>query len=198
MNLAVTSRIDFVAGRHEFRDSVDQRLTSMLSKLGFCPIPVPNSLLKLELTNWINNLNIEGIVFSGGNDIGEYPNRDNTEKTIYDLAKERNLPVLGICRGMQFINFMNGGALHQVKGHSGTYHRTIDCISKENFYRNSYHNFAIRELGSSLETTFISQDGQIEGIKHIHYSHFGIMWHPEREPDIHPTDAKLFLEVFRP
>lgn len=194
MNIAITQRIDFINGRGEYRDAVDQRLISLIATLGHCPIPVPNCLPEQKLKNWIKNLDIGGIVFSGGNDIGEFGIRDTTERVIFEIANNEQMPIFGICRGMQFINIMHNGSLKPVVGHAGTYHEVISQHTFETFVRNSFHNFGVDNLGDNLEVTFVSQDGQIEGVKHKYQNHHGIMWHPERESKIDPEDIELLKE----
>tara|TARA_Y100001001_G_C8016407_1_gene312000 strand:+ start:4700 stop:5488 length:789 start_codon:yes stop_codon:yes gene_type:complete len=80
------------------------------------------------------------IVFTGGSDVspalygqtaisGTYFNRDrdNLEVEIFTRAKELGKPMFGICRGMQFLHVMAGGALWQdVTGHAGPDHFMVD------------------------------------------------------------------------
>jgi gamma-glutamyl-gamma-aminobutyrate hydrolase PuuD len=77
-----------------------------------------------------------GVVFTGGADVspemyGEpryyltYPNaaRDKYEMKVFKEAKKHNLPMVGICRGAQFLSVMSGGKLCQhIKGHGGRHH----------------------------------------------------------------------------
>ena len=60
------------------------------------------------------------VVFSGGEDVGTNPDRDAHEAMVYAEALDRGIPMVGICRGAQFLHVMNGGVLHQhVEGHLG-------------------------------------------------------------------------------
>lgn len=60
------------------------------------------------------------VVFSGGEDVGTNPERDAHEAMVYAEALDRGIPMVGICRGAQFLHVMNGGVLHQhVEGHLG-------------------------------------------------------------------------------
>lgn len=161
---------------------------------------------------------IDGYLFTGGHDVdpemyGEKPlpvcgaccpKRDILEKEVYKIAKAKDKPVLGICRGIQLLNVLQGGSLYQdlpqqflgtkeVDHHmTAPYDRTVHEVSiVENtpLYRllhrntlpvNSYHHQGIRTVGSGLEVMAVSEDGLVEGIympdkKFI----WGIQWHPE-------------------
>lgn len=96
-----------------------------------------------EYIRWVPNLEPTSnlseaglVVFTGGADVssvlyGEvphattsaYPNRDLTEIYVFNKTKERGIPMLGICRGAQFLTVMNGGKLLQdVSDHQGGKH----------------------------------------------------------------------------
>ena len=87
----------------------------------FIPILVPNSLVNdsknevnTKLENFLRTLAIEGIILSGGNNIGEEIKRDKTERILLNFALKNKLPLLGICRGMQMIANFAGEKLHHV------------------------------------------------------------------------------------
>ncbi len=157
----------------------------------------------------------DGFLLTGGHDVdpilyGESqcercgaPNkeRDILEQEVFHYAVENDLPVLGICRGIQLINALCGGTLyqdlpteldtishqmtppydqvwHKVKIIEGTPLREI--IGKAEIGVNSYHHQAIKTLAQSLSPTAISEDGLIEGVympsrSFIH----AVQWHPE-------------------
>jgi putative glutamine amidotransferase len=92
--------------------------------IGLVPVLVPNNLI--DPCAYIDQLDIQGIILSGGGDIdpeqyhqpntasvGISPLRDETETRLLEMAVDRNLPVFGICRGFQFINTFFGGSLVQ-------------------------------------------------------------------------------------
>ena len=107
--VVVSQRIDVIKDHDEVRDSLDQRLVRLLLDAGYLPVPVPNSVYDKnsdsfnELNTWLRSLKPHAIVLSGGNDIGEFKERDLTEHRMLDYALDLRLPVLGVCRGMQMI-----------------------------------------------------------------------------------------------
>jgi putative glutamine amidotransferase len=171
-----------------------------------------------------NNLskitNCDALVLSGGRDIHpkfyscaqtNYPNapkdfdveRDQFEIAAFQLAQETNLPTLGICRGLQLINCIQGGTLrqdlgemlnevHKAEGSADKLHQVniksdtllADIIQAQHTCTNSAHHQAIDKLGKELRVNATTEDGIIEGIEWAHPSDKSfllcIQWHPER------------------
>ena len=82
-----SQRIDHILDRGETRDAIDQRLVSWVDHLGATPIPVPNNLNpKKSLIDWLNIISPNAVILSGGNDLGQFPIRDNTETCILNFT----------------------------------------------------------------------------------------------------------------
>lgn len=196
--ILISQRRDFIDGRGEDRDALDARWASFLFDLGFLPMPVCSGLAGVG--NYIEQLMPDGILLSGGNDLGCSPQRDLLEHKMLDYAKNNTLPVLGVCRGMQMLNSYLGGGLVEVDGHTATYHPIKgEWAEKQGYHMvNSYHNKAIKPqtLAQSLDVLAITADGVIEAVKHSTLPWTGIMWHPEREPVVTKTDKNLILKLF--
>ncbi len=168
---------------------------------------------------------VDGVLITGGWDIAPEhygqdrhpeteaadPERDRLELALTRGAIERDIPVLGICRGMQLINIVTGGTLHQhlpeVVGHHD--HRGRDATFDRNrhdvrlqsrslvatheattvLHAASHHHQGIDALGDGLTVTGWAQDGVTEAVElDDHPFALGVQWHPEvdrRSPLVH-------------
>ncbi len=159
---------------------------------------------------------IDGLLLSGGNDIspeqyGESPHEKTKpvpkQKEDFDFllvrnALDINLPILGVCYGLQLINVSLGGSLIQdISNHrTGMHNVCIDKTSKlykilgqETIEVNSSHHQAIKSLGNKLRVSAVADDGIIEAIESTDNTYVvGVQWHPER---IIRKDSQI--ELFR-
>ncbi|MGN9776778.1 gamma-glutamyl-gamma-aminobutyrate hydrolase family protein [Micromonospora sp. H33] len=164
---------------------------------------------------------LDGLVLAGGPDIdpdryGQVPGprtdarpaRDAGELTLLTGALAADLPVLGVCRGMQLLVVAAGGTLHQhlpdVVGHER--HRPAPAVYGAHAVRfapgslaatvmagidrvNSYHHQAVADPGG-LAVTGWSDDGVVEAVEDLRRTFLlGVQWHPEEEPDPRPITA---------
>ena len=194
--ILISQRRDNVPNREEVRDGLDVKFASILFDLGYLPIPLCSELC--DTAGYIEALEPDAILISGGNDIGEQPKRDTLETRLLDYAKERQVPVLGICRGTQFINQYCGGAQVPVGEHVARYHTLYGDWAVSHGYSevNSYHNFAITKdtIAYNLNILAYTKDGVVEGLKHETLPWLGIMWHPERESKLNSVDKLVISE----
>lgn len=191
--VAVTQRVEKSAKYHEVRDVLDQRLITFLIDAGYLPVQLPNVFNYRLIRQWLLSLQPVAVLLSGGNDIGEQPNRDKTEKSLLNYAQEQKYPVLGICRGMQMMTCWAGGTLKPVEGHAGERHNISGEI---NGNVNSFHNFAASQCPPNFTTLATSDDNEIEAIRHNTLPWEGWMWHPEREPQNHERDLTRVRTLF--
>ena len=201
-SVIISQRVDFIKERSEFRDTLDHRLTTLFADLGFVPIPVSNWFGD-NLNNWLDAIGPRAVVISGGNNIGEYVCRDETEMQLLVYARKMQLPVFGICRGMQMMATFFGARLRKVGGHAGTHHPLILTELASGPFPsdvNSYHDWEIYDCPSELKVIARSPDGCIEAISHATLPWEGVMWHPERdlspESTIKDRISSLFIGDF--
>ena len=160
---------------------------------------------------------IDGILLTGGADInplflgeepvkelhGINPRRDRQELLLTQLAADRQIPILGICRGIQTLNAAFGGPLYQdihsqMEGtrikHSQELDRSYAShtvnIEKDTLLHklfntdtiavNSFHHQAIKEPAPGFRVCARATDGVIEAMESTeHKSMIGVQWHPE-------------------
>ena len=199
--VAVSQRIDYIESRSEFRDALDQRICDFLLDTGFMPYPVPN-ILKFSkvdfIIEWLTNIAPNAIVLSGGNNIGEFESRDTVEHSLIEYAVSKKIPLLGICRGMQFLGSFFGASLDKIIGHAGSRHELFQSkTGNHNFPKivNSYHDFYLRDLPESLEIIATDTEGICEAICHKSLPFEGWMWHPEREKPFSSIDIQNIRRI---
>ena len=203
--VGITQRPMALPDRDEVRDALDVRLARLIWNLMLVPVPItnaiagatdPNDAGPSSVDGYLAALALDAIVLSGGDDVGDPPARDCTERAALALAEREGLPVLGICRGMQLINVVAGGTLTPVEGHVATRH-VIKGSSIAQREVNSFHRLAVPPDGmaADLEATAWAPDGTVEAVKHRRLPWTGIMWHPERESLFDEDDLQLVKDA---
>lgn len=123
--------------------------------------------------------------------------RTKAEFEVLEKTLSRNIPVLGICGGMQLINVFYGGNLYQdisallpdaLNHENGAVHSVeteknthLAEILKDSVDVKSYHHQAVDKVGSGLDVNARSPDGIVEGFENKSDRVLGIQWHPELE-----------------
>lgn len=208
IRIGVTQRVEVVEGYGERRDCLDQRWSELLGSAGLLPVPLANHFSEPEIM--LENLYCAGFIMSGGNDlafladaIDPAPERDRTERVIFAHAHRNRLPLLGVCRGMQHMNYYLGGELQNLDGHVAVRHgvKVQPGFIKIGPYEkvNSYHNrgLSMESLADDLETAVLADDGSVEAVVHRVLPWIGIMWHPEREKSFRSADLGLLKTLFK-
>lgn len=180
--------MDFIG--EERRDSYSQEWSDLAQACNFLPIFIPNNINLAK--KMIIEIKPEAIILTGGNDLAEYGGnaieRDIVEKYMIDYAEKNNIPLLGVCRGMQMILNYYGIKLEKVNGHVRTNHLLTNDVEV-----NSFHNWAAKKGNEIIKVIERSEDGCIEEIEHVlHCNIHGIMWHPERYKPFRDDDL-LFV-----
>jgi len=194
--VAVTQRVSVVTEYGEHRDCLDQAWSKFLLACGVLPVLLPNVLEAAHAL--CEQTGIAGLILTGGNDLtalgGDAAERDEVENSLLDLAEQRALPVLGVCRGMQVIQHRFGIPLRRVEGHVTK--SQLIRINGETTDVNSYHHFGAVESRPPLDIWAVADDGVVKAIRHSSRCMTGIMWHPERCSPFRPGDVQLFREFF--
>lgn len=210
VRIGLTQRVEVAAERGERRDCLDQAWYAVLQAAGLAPVALPNRAeLGVEL---IGALDLGGVLLTGGNDPLDAPQardaapeRDALELALIAACAERDLPLLGVCRGMQMLVVAAGGALVRVDGHVGAPHalrvheRSRGLPLEARDAVNSFHGLGVTREGlpADLAPLASAPDGTVEAVAHRHLRQWGILWHPERAPH-DPRDRELVRAVFAP
>jgi putative glutamine amidotransferase len=160
---------------------------------------------------------VDGLVVAGGGDVdpasygaplaGSYgfdAAADAIELALIRAARERGMPTLAICRGMQLVNVAYGGTLHQDIGAPGTDHEPISEVPHEvldaahpvdvvagsrlaavvgagSRVVNTIHHQAIDRLAAGWHVTAVAPDGIVEAIEpDDDWPVLAVQWHPEK------------------
>ena len=173
----------------------------------------------------------DGLLLTGGHDVSPSvygkeafgkcgipcEDRDRMESILLEMALKDDKPVLGICRGIQFMNAYLGGDLYQdlpteypckVEHHMAPpydvpAHKVCitentllsKILDKEMIEVNSYHHQAVKNPAERVEVMAVSEDGLVEAIS-VKGQKFavGVQWHPEFSYQVNEDSMKLVQE----
>jgi putative glutamine amidotransferase len=194
-------------------DYGEQRLSAAIARAGALPLLLPVLPDPAQLVSLVGQ--VDALVLSGGSDVAPAlydedplrpewsgdPKRDAYEGVLLDAALAAGKPVLGVCRGLQFLNAHLGGTLyqdisHQVPGslvhrdaarYDDNEHTVRVCqkswlaalYSAPQLLVNSVHHQAIKLLAPGLSACAWAPDGIIEAVADVSRDLYAIQWHPE-------------------
>jgi N5-(cytidine 5'-diphosphoramidyl)-L-glutamine hydrolase len=191
--VGISLRVENIKKYNEKRDAISQDWIEFCNYAELIPILIPNNLKNTK--EFLKSINVDMLIFSGGDNIGDNANRDKTEKNMIEFAIKNKIPSLGVCRGMQFFNKFFGGKIYHdmSKTHVKTRHRIkITDKKMEKILGlklstvNSFHQNILKSniLSKELQSFGINtSDDTVEAFYHKKYPIVGVMWHPERERD---------------
>lgn len=193
--IAVTQRVELFEPIRERRDALSQEWALLAEACGFLPLLLPNHLPTVRFL--LEELEPEGVVLTGGNNLaacgGDAPERDETEHALVDWAAERQIPLLGVCRGAQLLLNHFGTPLQRVEGHVRTEH-TLSNGDRVN----SFHTWGALDCCPPLEVLARSADGVVETVRHGDCPWLqGIMYHPERYHPFRRKDIEFIKEALQ-
>ncbi len=227
----ITYRLDSGYGFPVF--ALAEKYVEALKQVGALPVLIPLGLPEEALRDLLPRL--DGVLFTGGGDIAIHrfggethervenvdEDRDRIELQLMQDLLQSDMPLLGICRGIQVINVAMGGTLytHIEDQHSGAIKhdytpdyprdqlshtvtvdegsRLAEILGEVEVEVNSMHHQGIKEVADGLQVTAHSPDGLVEGVE-IPGSVFrlAVQWHPEWLPD-HAPMRDLFAAFVR-
>lgn len=175
---------------------------------------------------------LDGLLITGGLDVdparygqaphpltdAPRPDRDAWEEALLRAALRRDLPVLGICRGLQLLNVSLGGSLHQHlpevigsgrwTGEGGVFRENEALVEPDSLLGRSldgdsrlrvlsYHHQAVDRLGDGLVVTARGDDGVVQAAE-LPGARFAVavQWHPEMTPE-DPRLLRAFVDAAR-
>ena len=194
-----------------------RRLVDAISRAGGEPVMVwPDTADRAERLVGL----ADGVVLPGGNDLDlrpfgvpdvhprehhSPPEQDAADVTVARAALAARLPVLAICRGMQVLNVVMGGTIHQhfdetTVAHAGSPHgfdvlpgtRLRDLLGSTRATGYSSHHQACDRLAEGLVLSAVADDHVIEGFESADGRILGLQWHPEVDAADDPVQQAPF------
>ena len=226
--------------RHRVHGTGAKNIDAVERFAGCLPVMLPALGDRLDVESFVER--IDGLVLTGGranvepqhydgppfpDDEPIDPERDATALAMVRACVAAQVPVFGICRGIQEMNVALGGSLHYRLHllHDTDDHRMPrhDDVTVEEIFKlrhavrltrgglferlvgasevmvNSLHGQGIDELARVLEVEAVTPDGVIEGVRLRDDRTFtvGVQWHAEWKPEEHALSRKLFEEFGR-
>jgi putative glutamine amidotransferase len=198
-------------------DAISHTYVSAVQEAGGAPIIFPSLDVHVDDPERLIDL-VDGLFLPGGRDLDAelygsvaHPTndkplrvRDELEIALTQLARERDIPILGACRGMQVLNVALGGTLEQHLGDriDLTPHRDIygehtshpvsilpdtllrSITHEAEFDISSHHHQGVDRLGEGLVVSASAPDGVVEAIETTDGAFcLGVQWHPEERLD---------------
>lgn len=223
-----------IACGHEAKEGRDRYYVNtvnirMVAENGGVPVLLPNPFDEDKLKAALDM--VDGLYLPGGVDVDPHlygeeplagmgsfdPDWDAVDVVLAQAALERNMPILGICRGMQVLNVAAGGTLyqdipsqvpgalkHSQKGPRWAASHAVELDGESRLAKtlgatelriNSYHHQAVKDVAPGFRAVANAPDGVIEAIESTQHRYaVGVQWHPELMVERDPMYKALFVD----
>lgn len=227
--IGITCSTELTDGSTATADRLGRAYAQGVIRAGGIPTLLPN-VSDADFADVLNRL--DGLLLSGGWDVAPdlYTSdpqhssvkadrdRDETEMPLIREAFARDMPILGICRGIQSLNVALGGTLYQdlpAERASDVIHRqtaprpeathalvvspgtcTAEALGATTLRVNSFHHQAVREPAKDLAVVGRSEDGLIEAVEApCRRFVVGVQYHPEEMLAVCDASRRLFRSL---
>ncbi|MFW2600998.1 gamma-glutamyl-gamma-aminobutyrate hydrolase family protein [Aliarcobacter butzleri] len=206
--ILMSMRVTEASKYKEQRNSIAFEYIEFFESLGCFIQLVPNNTK--YLSEYFDE-KVEAVVLTGGNNVNPklynsderlediYDIRDEIEQKLIQEAINKNIPILGICKGFHLLNVYYGGKIsHGVSNHVNESH-ILDSIETilNGKNANSFHNQGIylNDLAKNLVVIAKTKDDIVEAFRYRKDKIFAIQWHPERQNEDY--DKELINRFFK-
>ena len=198
LTMRITAAVSYNELRHTIADDWIKYLCRVFPDANYVLLPNSPETIK----TYIRKLGINALILTGGDDIGIYPLRDKTERVLIEESIKNDIPLIGICRGMQVIQDYLGGTIAKgdndfMRYHVATHHE-IEWQNNLRLTVNSYHSNYIPIINTAHRVEVLAvckEDMTIEAMKYK--TLLGMMWHPERDNPNPFFDEYIFNYFYR-
>ncbi|CUS99246.1 putative glutamine amidotransferase [Candidatus Kryptobacter tengchongensis] len=210
----------------------DSNLENYINWLRRASVEVEPVILSYKELNSDDLKKCDALLLTGGDDVhpefygesereGDKYNRDRDwfEFKLLDIAFSKDLPILGICRGLQLTNvYLRGSLVFDIQTVIGTNHRKDENTGDDRLHNifvfddsklfkivgeregivNSSHHQSADRIGENLRISAKCDDGVIEGLEWVGDDRFVLLvqWHPERMKNFESVFSRNLLEAF--
>jgi len=179
----------------EWTDTLEARYVTYFATMGVTVQPVSNFVPNLAAV--LERESFDGLILTGGGELppafycgpaGEQtqPHRDETERTLVEFCKRKGIPILAICRGMQYVNGLWGGRISHLRSLRTPRPIGVDHpveVGGEEWLVNQYHNDGVylEDLAAGLRPLAVDKEnGVVEAFTAEAGRILALQWHPER------------------
>jgi len=202
--ILITQRVDYISSHHEHRDALDQCWVPLLLDASLFPVLVANNLSFVK--HMLAHDRFDGLLLTGGNSLmaygGDSEIRDLIEQYLLRWAIKHQLPVLGVCRGMQLIQHHYQSPLQPIPDHIGV-KKQLHGVTDDRMARmyndlgsvSVFHHLGAYQSQPPLRTIAKSTNDVVMAIRHETLPIHGVMWHPEREKSMRNRHIEYLEDV---